>query len=87
MNLEEEISQELSSEMASAMDFEILSDILVKNGWHKIVLDTLKNRYHSIDVTSWCESNCKNSWHYRGRTFIFKDQKDAVMFGLKWHWR
>ena len=85
MNLQDQIADELGQKLCSAVDFEILSDILVKScDWHLVELDTLKNRYHSVDVLEWCESHCHQRYKHMGRRFIFQDQGDAVNFALKW---
>jgi hypothetical protein len=85
MNLQEEIANELSQQMCSEMDFEILSDILIRScGWHKVELSKFQDNHHAIDIRSWCESKCQDEYQSRGRKFIFKDQGDAVNFTLRW---
>ena len=57
-NLEEEITQELATQMQSEMDFHILSDMLVKScGWRKVVLTRFFSRKHSVNILMWCEEN------------------------------
>lgn len=85
MNLEDEIANELSTEMQSEIDFEILSDVLVKScGWTKVTLTRFFSRKHSINILMWCEENIKNNFQHRGSTFIFQDTGDAVNFTLRW---
>jgi hypothetical protein len=85
MTLEEQISQELSEKMSSAIDFEILSDILIRScGWHKVEISRLQDNHHAIDIRLWCEKNIKNNFQNMGKTFLFKDQGDAVNFTLRW---
>lgn len=53
-------------------------------GWTKVDLPNgYKSRYHAIDVELWCDENCGEFKKY-GRTFWFKEHKDASMFLLKW---
>lgn len=40
------------------------------------------SRYHAIDVELWCDENL-GDFKKSGRTFYFKDEKDASMFLLK----
>lgn len=85
MNLEDEIAKELSTELQSEIDFEILSDVLVKScGWTKVTLTRFFSRKHSINILMWCEENIKNTFQHRGSTFIFQDAGDAVNFTLRW---
>jgi hypothetical protein len=85
MNLEEEISQELATQMQSEMDFHILSDMLVQGcGWKKVILTRFFSRKHSINILMWCEENIKHPFEHRGSTFVFQDDGDAVNFTLKW---
>jgi hypothetical protein len=84
MNLEEEIMQELATQMQSEMDFNILSDMLIQLGWRKVELLRFNSREHAVDVKLWCKENIKNPWECRGSTFIFEDAADANWFTLRW---
>ncbi len=84
-DLEEEITQELATQMQSEMDFHILSDMLVQGcGWTKVVLTRFWNRKHSIDILMWCEEHIKHPFEHRGTSFVFQDKGDAVNFSLRW---
>jgi len=84
MNLQDEIMKELSTQMQSEMDFEILSNMLVELGWKKVVLTRFFSREHSVDIVTWCEENIKYPHERRGSTFVFQDEGDAINFTLKW---
>lgn len=85
MMIEEEIAQTLSAEISASIDFEILSRVLVDTcGWTMVDLESLESRYRSIDIKNWCESSCVDVYKHYGKTFLFKDQGDAVNFSLKW---
>lgn len=83
-NLEEEIAKELSTQMQSEIDFQILSDMLVELGWHRVELFRFDNNRHAVDIKLWLEEHAKNAWESRGASFIFQDSVDAVNFTLKW---
>jgi len=84
-NLEEEIVNELGTQMQSEIDFQILSDMLVQAcGWHKVGLVRYQSRERSIDILKWCEENTKGHYQHRGGIFVFEDQGDAINFTLKW---
>ncbi len=84
MNLQEQILEELSGQMHSAIDFEILTDVLCRFGWHKVDLERFANNIHAVDVTSWCQENAKGNWKRNGCKFVFEDVGDAVNFTLRW---
>ena len=85
MNLQDQILEELGEQMHSAIDFKILTDVLVKScGWHRVSLERFQNNRHAVDISNWCHDNIKNSWKRNGSHFIFEDIGDAVTFTLKW---
>jgi hypothetical protein len=54
------------------------------NGWTKVDLPRgYKNRYDAIDIEIWVDENLGDFKKY-GRTFFFKDEKDATMFLLRY---
>lgn len=83
-NIQEQIVSELAEGMQSAMDFQILADVLCRFGWHKVDLERFSNNKQAIDITHWCQDNVKKDWKRNGCHFIFEDIGDAVSFTLKW---
>lgn len=84
MNLQEEIMDNMAKQMSESIDFELLSDVLIACGWHRVKLDTIFNRKRKTLVLEWCEENVKNKFKHHNGTFMFEDQGDAVNFTLKW---
>jgi hypothetical protein len=85
MNMQDEILEELGEKMHSAMDFEILTDILVNAcGWHRVELDRFRDNREAVDIANWCHDTLKNKWKRSGCHFVFEDQGDAVNFTLRW---
>lgn len=85
MNLQDRILEELNQQMCSAVDFEILTNVLVKMcDWHRIDLGRFKNNEHAVNITTWCQENIKGNWKRNGCHFIFEKSNDALMFTLKW---
>lgn len=41
-----------------------------------------KSNSHAIDVELWCEEHC-GLWDKFGRTYYFKEEKDAALFLLR----
>lgn len=84
MNLEEEIATKLSNQIAQSIDFELLSDVLIACGWHRVEIKNLLNRKRSIAILMWCNDNVKNKFKHLDNTFMFENQGDAVNFALRW---
>lgn len=83
-SMQEQIIQELASEMQSQIDFEILSNILVEYGWTKV---ELKNKFlpvSGIELHEWRVKNIKGRWIGNEGVWLFEDAKDANWFILKW---
>jgi hypothetical protein len=84
MNLEEQILDELSTKMQSAVDREILWDMLKQLGWTRVKLSRFVDNYHAVDVTYWLDEHVKNPFEREGADFIFENSQDAMLFMLKW---
>jgi hypothetical protein len=84
MTLEEEIIEKAGTEMAREIDREVLWGMLEGIGWTRVMLPSLIDNTHAIDVTYWLEEAIKNPFERSGRDFIFESQKDANWFVLRW---
>ena len=84
MNIEQQIIEDLGTQMQSEIDKEILWGMLVGIGWTRVLLPRFDSREHSVDVLEWVEANCKNPYERKGSEFIFENDRDAVNFILKW---
>jgi hypothetical protein len=84
MTLEEEMIEKAASEMAREIDREVLWGMLEGIGWTRIMLPSLTDNNHAVDITYWLALNCKNSFERSGRDFIFENERDANWFVLRW---
>lgn len=84
IDLEAEMMKVLSEEIAAEMDFGIMAEMMIQQGWHKVVLDRFKNNNHAIDMKYWADEHCQYGHMNHGTTYVFEDQGDAVNFTLKW---
>ena len=84
MKLQDEILEELGTQMQSEMDKEILWGMLVKLGWTRVLLPRFNSREHSVDVVYWLDANCKNPYERKGSEVIFENSVDAVNFIMRW---
>lgn len=84
MNLQEQVSADLSKQMASSIDLQIIFIMLKEDGWIPVSISRFQDNHHAIDITCWLEENIKEEYLRDGRDFIFKNSKDAVLFTLRW---
>ena len=84
MTLEEEMINKAGKELMHEVDREILWGMLQGIGWTRVMLPSLIDNNHAVDITRWLALNCKNSFERSGRDFIFENSKDAEWFSLRW---
>ena len=84
MNLEDQIAENLSKEIAREIDKEILWGMLQGIGWIRVTLPSFVDNNHAVDITYWLEENCKGRFERNGSDFLFERGEDAVIFTLRW---
>lgn len=84
MNLQEQISADLSKQMADVIDFEVLSDVLCRFGWTRFEISRFIDNHHAVDIGYWLLDNCQGEYKRNGRVFLFESTKDAMLFTLRW---
>lgn len=82
--LADEYADLLANEIEKEIDDSIMIDMLVWQGWTKVELERLKDRYESVDIEEWIDKNCTGKYTKLGRTFVFEKKQDAEWFLLKW---
>ena len=70
--------------MAREIDREVLWGMLQGMGWHRVMLPSLTDNNHAVDITHWLALNCKNSFERSGRDIIIENERDAIWFVLRW---
>ena len=84
MTLEEEMIAKAGKEMANEIDREVLWGMLQNIGWKRVMLNRLQDNNHAVDITLWLEENIKYPFERNGRDFLFENEKDALLFILRW---
>jgi hypothetical protein len=84
MNLQEQVLEDLSKQMADSIDLQIMFTMLKEDGWTSISITRFQDNHHAVDITYWLEENIKGEYLRDGRDFIFKESKDAILFTLRW---
>lgn len=79
ITLNEDIGKILADEIKKEIDDSIMLSMLVSMGW--IAVDSKNKNYNEMDA--WCKQFTKK-FHSLGSTYAFENEKDAVLFALKW---
>jgi hypothetical protein len=53
-------------------------------GWISVTIDRLQDNSYAVDITYWLKENCQGCCERLGRNFLFENNKDAVLFILRW---
>lgn len=81
---EGEVANQMSKLIQEEIDWELITDMMLAVGWTKVTMDKIKDRYHSIDIQLWLDSNCKGHYKNRGSIFMFEKAEEAEWFSLRW---
>ena len=81
MNIEHELLDKLSDDMAKEIDYDILVNLL---NWTRVELPPFTDRYNAVDIADWCTDNCTGKFMNFGVKFAFEKSKDAEWFILRW---
>jgi|LauGreDrversion4_2_1035121.scaffolds.fasta_scaffold1765060_2 hypothetical protein len=84
MNLQDEILEKISKEMAGEIDFSLLADALVACGWTRVILEKGALPCTGPELHEWRERNLTGEWRAHNRVWLFENSKDALIFTLKW---
>ena len=84
MNLEEEISNQMASQLREEIDGELMADMLVSMGWTKIKDQFYRDNKQAVDLNLWLEEHCTGMYKRLGSNWVFENNGDAVNYALKW---
>ena len=83
MTIEEQIINEAGNQMAKEIDFTILTDMLCKIGWRKVILHPMTHET-SREVDLWTAIHVKGNFETMGLVWVFENADDANWFTLRW---
>jgi len=81
MSIEQQMMERISRDIAKSIDWQIISDIFTDAGWTSVMLD---KEFCETSVTAWLDTTCKNRWRRHNNHFMFKNNKDATWFVIRW---
>lgn len=72
-----------SAKFAEEIDAAVLRHTFLESGWHEVVLEPMTwETGDRIDI--WVHENIKGNYWTHGLVWLFKDEKDANWFRLRW---
>ncbi len=81
--LHEDLENELAKTLQEEIDAEIMIGLLKECGWNEVELERMHKPEKQI-IEQWAQDNIKNGvWTY-GPVWMFKDDKEAMWFKLRW---
>ncbi len=86
-DLEQELAEKLSNEMAEGIDWGLLCDLLTEVGWVKVAISEPWSNMTALfahEIKEWCKENIKGHYKARGRVWVFEKAQDAEWFMLRW---
>lgn len=84
MNIEDEIADRLAEELKQSLDDELMADMLVACGWHKVPKQHFYNGIQSENIKLWLQEHCKGNYRRLGSNWVFEEAGDAVNYTLRW---
>ncbi len=81
--LHEDLETELAKTLQEEIDAEIMQSMLKECGWHEVVISRRHKPEKDI-VEQWVNSNVKDGFWTHGPIWLFKNDKDAMWFKLRW---
>lgn len=81
--LENLIAEDAAKEMQKSMDYDLLCEIMIPFGYTAIQIE-YSNQKPWIDVMAWVDNNRIDDYQEHKGRWLFKNEKDAIMFKLRW---
>jgi hypothetical protein len=82
-SIEQDIINSAGKRLADEIDFQILSDMLVGIGWHKVILSPMSTE-DSYAVDEWTKQHVKGHFETMGLVWVFENPQEAIWFTLRW---
>ena len=80
----DQYEKRMAKEIADEIDFEIILGILEQSGWTKVVRGPFVSNKQEADIRCWIDEHATGQVHSRSQYWLFENQKDAMMFILRW---
>ena len=84
--LEDELSAEMGRQIQEEIDWEVLCQIMKMSGWTQITVNwpVRMAERDAHEIKEWCRANLKGIYKGQGKDWLFMEEKDAIIFALRW---
>lgn len=83
--IEDQYADQAAKILQEEIDWELIADMMVAVGWTRVELDSLQTYGElAANMNQWLHKEVTKHWRRRGKTFIFEDCNEAVLFKLTW---
>lgn len=79
-----EIANRFAAQLAKEIDWELIADMLVADGWTKAEIVPFSRPELQRCVLEWVRTNVQGHYQNFETQYVFQNEKDALMFMLKW---
>lgn len=86
-DLEHELADKMSRQLAEEIDWELLCEILKTLGWTTVSITESWSKIpasYAHEIKEWCKENLKGLYKGRGSHWVFEKEQDAEWFILRW---
>lgn len=84
MKFEEDIAERFAAHLQKELDWEFITDALVASGWHQAEIVPFSRPELQRAVLEWVKTNVQGRYNNFETRYVFENEKDAVLFSLKW---
>lgn len=53
-------------------------------GWHPVELSKLPDKSKEKEILAWLKNSCEEKYIFIHKNFLFENEKDAMLFALRW---
>jgi hypothetical protein len=82
--IQEEIAERFAVQLQKELDWELIEDILVATGWTRAEIVPFSRPELQRTVLNWVQTNVQGQYKNFETRYVFQNEKDAVLFALKW---
>lgn len=84
-DFDDEIKDDLSRAIREELDWQIISSILVNQGYVKVDIGNCGHIPTDLEaIKIWADANIQGSYRNHTTEWVFQQASDAVQFCLKW---
>jgi hypothetical protein len=80
-SISKELSDMLADEIRKEIDFEIMTRMLCEQGW---IQCKSADHYSRVDIKEWADKHCGGKIQGLGSNWLLSNEKDVILFILKW---